>query len=470
MKQSLFISLALSTLAFGAPVRSDVVLSGMFTDGAVLQRDLPIPVWGTAAVGEKITVKLGESRISTVSKDGNWMVKLPAMKAGGPYTLAVIGNNYQERKDILLGEVWICSGQSNMQMGLVSCLDAEKHMQESTDTELRLFTVPLIPKSEPTKEINAQWVRSSYHTAGAFSGVGYFFGSYLRKQLKVPVGLINCSWGGTLVEAWTSQRVIDQEKDLIKIDPSIAGQLPHVPACLYNGMLSPVIPYGIRGAIWYQGESNAGNGYNYRIEHANMIKNWRDDWKQGDFPFLSVQLAPFLLAGDKADPAECNWADTRESQLYVAKNVKNSGMAVITDVGDEKDIHPKNKQPVGERLAYIALNRTYGKKSVSWSGPEYKGLSIKGNQIVLKFNHTDGGLVSKDGELKGFTIAGMDKKFYWADATIVGNTVVVSSPNVSAPLAVRYGWRYFPIVNLYNGKELPASPFRTDDWKLVSQP
>ncbi|MHB1460069.1 MAG: sialate O-acetylesterase [Armatimonadota bacterium] len=313
-------------------------------------------------------------------------------------------------------------------------------------------------------------MRSSYHTAGAFSGVGYYFGRYLRQVLKVPVGLINSSWGGTIVEAWTSKRMIDQEQDLIKIDPSIAGQIPHVPSCLYNAMISPVIPYGIRGAIWYQGESNAGNGYNYRFEHANMIKDWRENWKQGDFPFLSVQLAPFLSAGDPADPAECNWADTRESQLIVAKDVKNSGMAVITDVGDPVDIHPKNKQPVGERLAYIALNKTYGMKNVAWSGPDYKSMSIKGGQIVLKFNHADGGLVSKGGDLKGFTIAEADKKFVWADAKIVGNTVVVSSSAVAAPVAVRYGWRYYPIVNLYNGKDLPASPFRTDDWKLVTQP
>ncbi len=470
MKLNLPIALAIATLSFLPAVQADVQISGMFTDGAVLQRDRLIPVWGTAAVGEKVTVKLGNARVSTTSTDGTWMVKMPAMKAGGPYVLSVIGNNYVECKDILVGEVWICSGQSNMQMGLVSCLDAEKAMQASTDTELRLFQVPLAALDQPTKEVKSAWMRSSYHTAGSFSAVGYYFGRYLRQALKVPVGIINSSWGGTLVEAWTSKRVIDQELDLIKIDPSLAGQIPHVPSCLYNAMISPVIPYGIRGAIWYQGESNAGNGYNYRFEHANMIKNWREDWKQGDFPFLSVQLAPWYAQGDPVEPAECSWADTRESQLIVAKDVKNSGMAVITDVGDPVDIHPKDKQPVGERLAYIALNKTYGKKNVAWSGPVYKSMSVKGNQIVLKFDHIDGGLVSKGGKLTGFTIAGADKKFVWADATIEGKTVVVSSAAVSAPMAVRYGWRMYPILNLFNGKNLPASPFRTDDWKLVTQP
>ncbi len=469
MKRSLAISCLLSTFV-AASLHADVALNGMFTDHAVLQQNMRIPVWGTASVGEKVTVKLGNNSISTTSKDGTWIVRMPAMKAGGPYTLGVTGNNHIEYKDILIGEVWICSGQSNMQMGLGACLNADSVIANSKDEELRLYTVPLSAKLEAEKDLKSAWLGCAPDTVGGFSAVGYYFGRYLRQTLKVPVGLINSSWGGTIVQAWTSQRVIDTEKSIIDIDPNLPKSLPHIPACLYNGMISPVIPYGIKGAIWYQGESNAAFAYYYRFLHANMIKNWREDWGQGDFPFLSVQLAPFLKAADPEQVTDGTWAELRESQVWVADKVKKSDLAIITDVGDATDIHPKDKQPVGERLAYLALHNYYGKKNVACYGPQYKSITIKDNTAVVKFAHTEGGLVCKGEKLTGFAVAGEDKVFHWADAKIAGNTVVLSSSAVAHPVAVRYGWRFFPELNLFNGNNLPASPFRTDAWKLKTQP
>jgi sialate O-acetylesterase len=338
--------------------------------------------------------------------------------------------------------------------------------------------------------------------------VAYFFGRYLHKELNVPVGLIHTSWGGTPAEAWTRREVLEANPDcapiLKRYDDAVAkypqamkeyeqklaewkeaaqkakaestnpprrpGEPfgpghPHSPAGLYNAMIAPLIPYGIAGAIWYQGESNAGRAYQYRTLFPDMIKNWRNDWGVGKFPFLFVQLANFMKT--KPEPDESAWAELREAQTMTLA-LPNTGMAVIIDIGDADDIHPKNKQDVGKRLALWALANTYGKKLV-YSGPIYKSMKVDGNSIVLSFDHVGGGLVAKGGEeLEGFAIAGSDKKFVWADARINGDTVIVSSDKVSEPVAVRYAWADNPVCNLYNKEELPASPFRTDEWPGVT--
>jgi sialate O-acetylesterase len=341
-----------------------------------------------------------------------------------------------------------------------------------------------------------------------FSAAAYFFGRYLHKELNIPVGLIHTSWGGTPAEAWTRREVLEAIEDCAPIlkryedavanypnameeykkklaewkdaaakakaegtnpprrprEPFGPGH-PHTPSGLYNAMIAPLIPYGIAGAIWYQGESNAGRAYQYRKLFKAMITNWRKDWGLGRFPFLFVQLANFMQT--KPEPGDSAWAELREAQS-MALELPNAGMAVIIDIGEADNIHPKNKQDVGKRLALWALADTYGKEMIK-SGPIYRSMNVNGNSIVLEFKYVGGGLVAKDGEdLKGFAVAGADRKFVWADAKIVGNTIVVSSDQVTEPVAVRYAWADNPVCNLYNTEGLPASPFRTDDWPGVT--
>jgi sialate O-acetylesterase len=358
--------------------------------------------------------------------------------------------------------------------------------------------------------VNARWVECGPETTATFSAVAYYFGRDIQKARQVPVGLINTSWGGTPAEAWTSQPTLQAEpslkglltqqtRQLDNYEKSIdayvaelqkhkaqlqqartkAGALPNLPtppqplraqnlsSTLYNGMIAPVIPYAIRGAIWYQGESNAGRAHQYRTLFPAMIRNWRQDWKQGDFPFLFVQLAPFMKI--ESEPQESNWAELREAQLLTTKAVPNAAQAVITDVGDEKDIHPRWKEPVGARLALAARALAYGEK-ITYSGPTYKDMKVEGDKVVLTFDHVGGGLVAKGGPLTGFAIAAEDGKFVKAEAEIQDDKVVVWSKQVARPAAVRFGWANFPVVNLWNKDGLPASPFRTDDFPMTTAP
>ncbi|UCF14994.1 MAG: hypothetical protein JSW59_16420, partial [Phycisphaerales bacterium] len=352
------------------------------------------------------------------------------------------------------------------------------------------------------------WSLCSPESVPGFSAVGYFFGRELHKELNVPIGLVHTSWGGTPAEAWTRREVLEahdqfepilaRQADIIARYPQAYREYeqkleewnkaaekakadgekpprkpgaprgpdhPHSPAGLYNGMISPLVPYGIQGAIWYQGESNAGRAYQYRRLFPAMIKNWRKDWRQGNFPFLFVQLANFRAT--KEEPDESNWAELREAQSMTL-SLPNTGMATIIDIGDANDIHPRNKQDVGKRLALWALAETY-KKNLVYSGPIYESMKVESGKIRLSFDHVGSGLVARGGEaLTGFAIAGADRKFVWADARIDGNTVVVGSDDVDKPVAVRYAWADNPVCNLYNKENLPASPFRTDDWPGVT--
>ena len=408
----------------------------------------------------------------------------------------------------MVGEVWVCSGQSNMQMSVRSSANAEQESAEADYPNIRLFTVERKVAEQPQSDCAGSWTLCSPETVPGFSAAAYYFGRELHKELDVPIGLIHTSWGGTPAEAWTKREALEKVADaapiLERYDDAVAGYPqamkeheqkviewkkavekaraekkkiprgprapfgpghPHSPAGLYNAMIAPLIRYGISGAIWYQGESNVSRAYQYRKLFPAMIKNWRNDWGLGDFRFLFVQLANFMAV--KPEPAESAWAELREAQLMTLALPK-TGMAVIIDIGEANNIHPKNKQDVGKRLALWALSRSYGKKLV-YSGPIYKSMKVEGNNIILDFEHVGGGLVAAGDEpLKGFAIAGTDREFVWADAKIDGDTVVVSGNEDSAPVAVRYAWADNPVCNLYNEEGLPASPFRTDDWPGIT--
>ncbi|MBP6965627.1 MAG: sialate O-acetylesterase [Armatimonadetes bacterium] len=423
----------------------------LFSDGAVLQQGMRVPVWGTASEGERVTVEFQGQKVGAAAHGGYWIVHLNPLKAGGPYAMRING---LEIRNILVGEVWVCGGQSNMVFQLQRCENGEAAAASSADPMLRLFTVP---QSDRVGPIEASWKECGPETAGTFSGVGYFFGRDLRKSLKVPVGLISSCVGGTPAEAWTSREVLRANADFAYMLTAPVRSGKGRPAALYNAMIAPLLPYGIKGAIWYQGEANATRALEYRSLFPAMIKNWREAWGQGDFPFLFVQLAPFASPNP-----EGAWAELREAQLLTMRTVPNTGMAVITDVGEEKDIHPKKKEPVGGRLALAARAIAYG-QPITYSGPIYKAMKVEADKVIISFDHVDGGLKAAGGELTGFTIAGADGVFVPAKAEIRrGIGLVVTSPDVPKPAAVRYGWSNWMVVNLYNEAGLPASPFRTD--------
>jgi len=493
----LAISIAALLAGVGAAARAEVQPNSLFSDGAVLQQGVAVPVWGTGKDGEQVTVKIEDQTATTTVKDGRWLVRLKPMKADGPFTMTITGDNTITITNLLVGEVWLCSGQSNMAFHLAQAANAAEAIAAAGDSQLRLFTVPYGATDTPKAEVPGSWKESNPETARSFSAVAWFFGRELRRALKVPVGLISSSVGGTPAEAWTSRATLEADPGLREIleryaeqvktyDPEAAAAqhqraiekhkqavekakaagekpppAPRAPAdprkasvrpCgLYNAMIAPLQPYAMAGAIWYQGESNAGRAAEYQKLFPAMIQNWRQAWGQGEFPFFFVQIAPHQ--GMKPE--------IREAQLLSWQKVPRTAMAVITDVGDEKDIHPTKKEPVGARLALAARAIAYG-ENIEYSGPVFASMKVEGDHAVLSFTHVGSGLMAKDGELKGFTIAGADGTFAAAKATIEGDKVVLSSPSVAAPVAVRYGWANTPDVNLFNKEGLPATPFRTD--------
>jgi sialate O-acetylesterase len=448
--------------------RADVRLPKIIGDHMVLQQGKPLPVWGWADAGEKVTVTVGESKATaTADDDGKWMVKLDAMEAGGPCQMTVQGNNTITLEDILIGEVWVCSGQSNMQWPVTASDKPQEEIAAADYPNLRLFTVARKVAEKPMDDCEGSWAACSPQTVPGFSAVAYFFGRHLHKELDVPVGLINTSWGGTIAEAWMSHDGLLGEPDFEPILERAAQFNPKTPnqaSNLYNGMLHPLIPFAIQGAIWYQGESNCTRAEQYRKLFPAMIQDWRKNWGQGEFAFLFVELAPFRYG----------WADPRcLPELWEAQfgtlELANTGMTVITDIGNLVDIHPKNKQEVGRRLALWALANTYGKDLV-YSGPLYDSMTVEGDKIRIRFKHVGGGLVAK-GQLGPFTIAGLEgpfPQFLPATATIDGDTVVVQSDRVKKPVAVRFGWFDTAVPGLFNKEGLPASPFRTDDFEMVT--
>lgn len=481
--------------------RADVRLPNLFSDNMILQQGMKVKVWGWADDGEEVTVSFRGHKVKTVAKNGKWMVELKKLKAGGPDTLTVTGKNSIALKNVLVGEVWVCSGQSNMEFPLKKSFESKADIDESANPNIRLFHVARLKADAPTNNANATWRECGPETVPDFSAVGYYFGRDLQKARNVPVGLIESDWGGSPAEAWTRHDVLESnpryKKEIldayqtalqnyelllaayekVKAETEKAGlsftkrspMHPFKPSELYNGMIAPLTNYAIKGVIWYQGEANAGRAEQYRSLFPDMIRNWRQDWNEGDFTFLAVQLAPFMAI--KNQPSESSWAELREAQLLTAKVLPKYGIAVITDVGNSKDVHPTKKQPVGARLALAARGIAYGEKIV-YSGPVFKSMTVNGNEATLTFDHVGSGLVARDGDLKGFAISGDDKKFVWAHAAIKGSgkhgMVVVSAPEVQHPVAVRFGWADCPVVNLWNAEGLPATPFRTDDFPMVT--
>ncbi len=490
--------LACAGLLMGAAqARAELKVAAVFGDHAVLQQGIEVPVWGTAEPGEKVTVKFQGQEIEGKAGDnGKWLVRLKALKAtakqkGMPLVVAGAKKTVTF-KDVLVGEVWLCAGQSNMQWGLAASDAAE---------DIAAAKFPAIRH----QRVGGGWVVCSPKTAGGFTGVGFYFARKVHQETGLPVGLLHNAIGGTRIEPWLAPGSAETEPSLRPVveqytkqvvanldrveawvkaarealaekkTPPPAPPLPDYPfSSLYRGFTEPLRPYALRGMLWYQGESNGGEGDSYFYKQRALITGMRKAWGQGDFPFYFVQLPQ--IGGVNENPAGGDgWARIRLAQARTL-SVPNTGMAVTIDVGDPKDIHPRNKKDVGERLALWALAKDYGKKEVASSGPLYKGMKIEGDKVRLSFDHIGKGLMvgSKegkkpvqevtDGTLKRFAIAGGDGKWFWAEAKIDGENVVVSSPHVKKPVAVRYAYSNNPAgANLYNRDGLPASPFRTDE-------
>ncbi len=483
------LSASLALLAAFSTAQAEVTLPAIFGESMVIQQGMPAPVWGWAAPGEKVTVTFaGQTKTATADDKGRWEVKLDALKADAKgQTLTVAGSNNIELKDVLVGEVWICSGQSNMEFGLGGSLNGKEEVAAADYPNIRLFNVPGHTTAAAPQEKGAgQWQICSPKTAGGFSAVGYFFGRRLEKDLDVPIGLVGSNWGGTRIEPWCSLEGLESVPELKDIAAGVKERAEKsktedvkvqggTPSAIFNSMVNPLAPFAMRGAIWYQGESNGGEGMEYYHKTQALVEGWRKLFNP-DLAFYWVQLADFQKPNDNPAGGD-GWARIREAQRLAAKDIRHTGMAVITDIGAANDIHPKNKQDVGDRLARYALHQTYDKSDIVPAGPLYKSVKADGNTIRVSFDNVGGGLMVgkkeglkpteevKDGKLARFAIAGEDKQWKWADAKIEGDSVVLSSPEVDKPVAVRYAYSMNPQgANLYNKEGLPASPFRTDDW------
>ena len=509
----------LTALAAHAEIR----LAALFRDGMVLQQGRPVPVWGTSGPDEDVAVTFaGQTQVTRSDLDGKWRVTLDPLPTNAqPAEMKVAGQEQVIVKDILVGEVWLCSGQSNMQWTVAQSAKAEQEIAAAKFPQIRMFTVERATSFEPMPDVQGSWKPATAENAGSFSAVGYFFGRHLHETLKVPVGLINTSWGGTRVEAWTSREALEDrpcaaqllsdwngirqswdaaaedakyevaraawkdQVEKLKAEnaklpaserkplpaapraPDHPDKTPHYPATLFNGMVAGLIPYAIQGGIWYQGESNQQRAVQYQELLPTMINDWRTRWNN-DFSFYIVQLASYgnrlPVATEPGIPD--TWAELQEAQFLTAITLPESGLAVTNDIGEKDDIHPKNKQEVGRRLALWALAKDYGRTDAVFSGPLFKNSIVEGGKVRVQFDHVGGGLKTRDGgPLKHFQISGADEKWHWAEATIVGEEVHVSSPQVPAPVGVRYAWAAWPEgANLINAEGLPASSFRTDEF------
>ncbi len=551
---------ALTMLCLTPCLRADVKLPAIFGDHMVLQREAKVPVWGTADAGEAVTVTAGDSKATaTADGEGKWKAELSGLKASAtPMDVVIAGKNRVTLHDVLVGDVWVCSGQSNMEFqlgggkyGFGGASTAATEIPKAEHPTMRLFIVTKKVSLEPLGDCVGSWKVCTPDSAARFSAVGYFFGKEILEEQQIPVGMIGTYWGGTPAQSWTSMDGLKSAPELAKLvnmfldvkdhlpqkreiyekklvpawqkanaawqlqygapyevamkkwraevaaaaaagqpaptrppapekpaprKPSAPDNDAWLPSVLNNGMIHPLIPFAIKGAIWYQGESDAGNPKLYQTLFPAMITDWRTQWGEGDFPFLFVQLANFQARLTEPTQSSGAWAGLREAQSMTLK-LPNTGDAVIDDIGQADDIHPKDKADVGHRLALAARHVAYGEDLV-YSGPTYDSMQVEGDKIRIKFKNLGSGLTiaaapstqpgvpagEPASELKGFSIAGADQKFVWASAVIDGESVVVGSPDVKEPVAVRYGWANNPEVNLYNKEKLPASPFRTDDW------
>jgi sialate O-acetylesterase len=495
--------------------------SALFSDHMVLQSGKPVPIWGTATPAEKITIKFdGQTRSATADTSGKWLAQLAKLKPGGPFEMTIAGNKAGDIaivvKDVLVGEVWLGSGQSNMDFTVATTTrhyfagvkNEAEEIAAGNYPKIRMFTGAWKNSSEPQSDVSGTWLVVTPENVKEMSAIGYLFARDMQKELKVPFGIITEAFGASTAEAWTSREALAANPQLQpllqRFDAKVAAyksnppdrtaamkawqaaadsakaegkRIPrrpgsgnpvedqHNPTVMYNGMIAPVIPYAIRGVLWYQGEAINGGATGYKLYptlQAILIKDWRQRWGEGDLPFYICQLTPLKPWPNRPDTWYNN-PDVREAQATVL-SLPNTGMAVTIDIGDPVNIHPKDKQDVADRLMRIALARTYGRK-IEYSGPMYESMDVEGNSIRIHFTHVTGGLVVKGGDLRTFLIAGKDGKFVPATARIDHDSVVVSGPDVAEPAAVRYAWDNYPEgCNLYNGDGLPAAPFRTDKW------
>jgi len=453
-------------------------LASIFTDNMVLQQQSETPVWGYDKAGTTLSITGSwDSRTytTTVDKDGKWKTNIQTPVAGGPYSLTVKGTTAIELQNVWIGEVWLASGQSNMSMRLKGyqhqpVLGSTEAILNAKNKKIHFINVPEMAAYKPLDSFEAQWMVASLETTGECSAVCWFFSEMLNSQLEVPIGIINASYGGSNVETWMPPAACKQFKD-IEIPPTSNETSPwihNVPTLLYNGMIHPLAGYGIKGLIWYQGESNIFNVPRYAPSVAAMVDEWRKEWQCGEFPFYFAQIAPYdYKAWNFFTP---QWPEIsayqREAQIKSQYLIKNSAMAVLMDIGEENQIHPARKREVGERLALLALSKTYGKSGFESESPEYERMEVEGNKIILYFSKQFMGLTSYEKPLLLFEIAGENKVFIKAQAYIDGEkgTVVVSSPLVKEPKAVRYAFKDFVVGELFGTGGLPVSSFRTDDW------
>jgi sialate O-acetylesterase len=451
-------------------------LPNVFSSHMVLQREIPVPVWGKAKSGAEVRVLLKKAYKARADKDGNWKIFLEPMKAGGPFHLRVFsGKESIKFDDVLIGDVFFGAGQSNLQFDLKSSENGEKEVLQANFPKIRLLKVPNEVSYRPEANQEGKWELCTPASAKGFSAVQYYFGKQIHLEKNVPIGLINSSWGGTPIEAFMSFEANkslpyhrENVRELEKIAPSVKYELdrsketPQVPGSIYNAMINPIIPYGVKGIIYYQGEHNWNNPFRFREQIGALLSDWRIRWQQAYLPFFIVQMP--ANGRKEAQPSEHFWSTLRESQAAVL-NYPNTGMAVAIDLGDEEDLHPLKKREVGQRLALAAFKVAY-KDNIVYSGPIYDSLAVSGNTIKVYFREKGSGLIAKGETLKGFAIASADKHFVWAKAKIVGDHVEVTADEIGDPVAVRYSWAATPDGNLYNKEGLPAAPFRSDVWEL----
>lgn len=499
----LFIASLFSVSAFY--VRASIKLPAIIASHMVLQQNSKVALWGWADVGEEVAITTSWNNRTvhiTTGSSGKWITYVSTGKAGGPYSITFKGHNELIIDDILLGEVWLASGQSNMEFfvgkprngSYTGTINYEQEIKDANFDKIRQIDVHNRNADEPQQDFKGDWKLCSPQTVHTFSAVAYYFAREIHKATGYPVGFINSTWAGTAIESWTKKEVLESDADFkglisryneqVRNYPKVAEEFKLAmdtwrqdsskpkpatvvkpnpdksPFRLYNAMIAPLIPFTLKGVIWYQGESNATRAYQYRKLFPAFIRSWRNDFKNSNLPFYFVQISPHRSQNP----------EIREAQLLTYRNVPNTGIVVTTDNGDSLDIHPRNKKLVGERLSLWALRNQYGKKNLVVSGPLYKSMKVDGNKIRIEFDFAGEGLRAKEGgELTEFTIAGEDQKFVAAKAVIEGNKVVVWSDDITKPAAARFAWKNIPNPNFYNMAGLPASPFRTDSWRGVTE-
>lgn len=505
MKKCCRVILFIFLISFTGYCYADIKLPSVINNNMVLQQNSKVALWGWADAGERVTINTSWNNKTTnitAGRNGKWTTYVNTSKAGGPYTINFKGKNEIKVNNVLLGEVWLASGQSNMEFfvgkmknaSYTGTVDYEQEIKEANYPNIRQIDVANKNADEPKQDFKGDWKICSPQTVDTFSAVAYFFARKIHQATGYPVGIINSSWGGTTIESWTKKEVIESDNDFKVLIERYETQVNDYPKALeyhkaamdkwkhdtiqpkpvtpvkpnpdkspyrlYNAMIAPLVPYTLKGIIWYQGENNATRAHQYRRLFPAMISSWRNDFKNPDLPFYFVQISPHRSQNP----------EIRDAQLYTYRTVPHTGIVVTTDNGDSLDIHPRNKKLVGERLSLWALHNEYGQKGLVYSGPLYKSMKPEGDKIRIQFHFAGTGLIAKDGgQLREFTIAGEDQDFVPARAVIEGNEVVVSSPMVNKPVSVRFAWRNIPRPNLYNKEGLPASPFRTDNWKLATE-